>query len=461
MADNPQTYPLDVPRDLPVARKVDTIQRFLGEHYFHDNGMMYCMWHYRDGMARPFDEATDLGKFRYDFVNKEDVTHKGWLDAENSPSTSGLYLWSQTLRYQVTGDEEAIRYARKAFNSLEVIFKISGEHDKPGLFGKPWGWKASNGTSPDQYICIMHGLWAFRKICSHQERKRIDRMIPLMADWWRDRKYTLMYFKIEWYIPPHHAPAMACLHDMAYRVTGDVKYLDESRRLLDMAEGWPTWIDRNRREMLYPTGWPPENKGIRWPKSYHGYEYDVARREYLLHMVEVGEIWLTMACADYFMWENPTMSPMVRHAISRHFRYGQFGLRDDLLALLTIQVDLERDTWYPIDIPGEQESNAGSAGQIARTSGQICWGDFASRIPDMAIIAHQHAPDYCPGAWQLAKRMLRRLDNERLHWYIDPDGYQVPPDRKWTLDLLSSDVPSFTALAFWRARLTGLDLDAD
>jgi hypothetical protein len=436
---------LDIPASLPIATKVDRLQKFLGNHYFHPNGMMYCMWHYKDGLARPFNEETDLGEFRYEFVNRENVTHKGWLDAENSPSTSGLFLWSQALRYLATGEEEAIEFARKAFASLETIFEISGKHDKPGLFGKPWGWKASNGTSPDQYICIMHGLWAFRKIASHQERKRIDRMLPLMADWWRTRNYTLIYFKIEWPILPHHAPAMACLHDMAYRVTGDRTYLDECQRLLTIAEGWPTWIDRNRQEMIHPKGFPVENNGVRWPKNYEGMEYDPARQPYLLHMVEVGEIWLTGACADYFMREGSALTPILRHAISRHYRYSQFGLREDLLTLMTIQVDLERDTWHPIPKSSIKE---------------MCWGDFASRVPDLALIGHLHAPDYCPGALLLAKRMLERLDNERLHWYVDPDGQQVPSDRRWTLDLLSSDVPSFTCLAYWRARLAGIDLDA-
>lgn len=446
-----QGFPLDVPRELPIAQKVDRIERFLGEHYFHANGLMYCMWHYRDGVARPFEESTDLGPYRYDFVQREGITHKGWLDGENSPSTSGLFLWSQALRYQATGDETAMRYARRAFGSLEKIFELGASHDKPGFMCKPWGWKPSSGTSPDQYICLMHGLWAFRPFASHAERKRIDRMLPLMADWWRSRNYTLIYFKIDWPILPHHAPAMACLHDMAYRVSGDPMYREESQRLLHIAEGWPTWVDRNRQEMIHPRGFPVENKGIRWPESCHGLEYDPARKPYLLHMTEVGEVWLTMACAEYFVRESPALSPIVRHAISRQFHDGQLGLRQDLLTLLTIQIDLERDTWHPIRTPDAQGSLSG---------GELCWGDFASRVADMGVIGHVCAPDYCPGALLLAKRMLRRLDNERLHWFVDPDGRQVPAERKWTLDLLSSDVPSFTALAYWRARAAGIDLDA-
>jgi hypothetical protein len=250
---------------------------------------------------------------------------------------------------------------------------------------------------------------------------------------------------------------------MAYRVTNDSKYLEEARRLLTLAEGWPTWIDRNRGEMIHPKGFPIEANGVRWPKAYRGHEYDPARQPYLLQMVEVDEIWMTISCADYFMKQGSAETPIIRHAISRHFRYGQFGLRDDLLALLTIQVDLERDTWHPIpnhDLGASRVPDKTINANLHSHLGQLCRGDFAGRVPDMAIIAHLHAPDYCPGALLLAKRMLQRLDNQRLHWYIDPDGKQVPQTRSWTLDLLSSDVPSFTCLSYWRARAAGIDLDA-
>jgi hypothetical protein len=275
-----------------------------------------------------------------------------------------------------------------------------------------------------------------------------------MADWWRQRQYTLVYFGITWPILPHHAPAMACLQNMAYPITGDYRYRDESLRLLTMAEAWPTWIDRNRRELYHPTGWPPEKNGERWPASCHGLEYDNNRRDYLLQMFEVGEAWLTIACADHFMREDPSLAPLMRHAISRHCHALTFGLRDDLLTLMTIQVDLERDTWHPIRKP-----TTPATVQHGTDVNELCWGDFASRIADAAVIGHVYAPDLCPNARTLATSLLRRLDNERLHWFIDPDGRQVDPDKAWTLDLLSSDVPSFTLLAYWRARLAGIDLD--
>ena len=45
--------------DWPLERKVETLQRFLGEDFFHPSGIMYAMWRYGGGELRPF-EARDF-----------------------------------------------------------------------------------------------------------------------------------------------------------------------------------------------------------------------------------------------------------------------------------------------------------------------------------------------------------------------------------------------------------------
>lgn len=454
-----QPIPLEVDAAWPVARKVQAIQTFLGEHYFSPEGIMYCMWYYDGRQARLFREQ-DLGELRFPFCAVEGITHEDWMSGENSSSTSGLFLWSQALRYQATGEDEAMRYAQKAFNSLDLIFKLSEAKGIEGFVCKPWGGRASTGTSPDQFICVMNGLWEYRKIAPHAHRKRIDALLPRMADWWRTRDYIIVFGGVTWPILPHHCPAMACLHAMAYRATGDFRYLDESERLLATAGAWPTWIERNRRELTHNTGFPIEKKGVRWPEKYYGLEYDPARREYLLFQFENGEIWLTMACADWFMREEPRLAPIVRQAIGRHLKYIQFGMRQDHLTVMTLQTDLERDQWHPVPWPRERfESDVVEDEYADVLGGEVCWGDFASRIPDAAIIGQQHAPEFCPGALKLARTMLGKLDGQRLHWIIDPDGKQVKPKHRGILNLLSSDAPSFTLLAYWRAKNAGIRID--
>jgi hypothetical protein len=455
-----KSIPLSIDAGTSIAEKVQKLQSFLGEHYFRPDGIMYCMWFYDGKNARLFKED-DLGELRFPFCAVEGISHEDWMSGENSSSTSGLFLWSQALRYQVTGEAEAMRYAEKAFNSLDIIFKLSEAKGIEGFVCKPWGGRASTGTSPDQYICVMNGMWEYRKIASHAHRKRIDSLLPKMADWWRTRDYTIVFGGVKWPILPHHCPAMACLHSMAYRVSGEFKYLDECERLLAQAGAWPTWIERNRRELTHDTGFPIEKNGVRWPKQYEGLEYDPARRKYLLFQFENGEIWLTMACADFFMREEPRMAPIIRQAIGRHLKYLQFGMRSDHLTVMTLQTDLERDAWHPVPWPKARYESSEVKDEYADVlGGEVCWGDFASRIIDGAVIGLQHAPEFCPGAFRLAKTMASRLDNQRLHWIIDPDGKQVKPMHKGILNLLSSDAPSFATLGYWRARRAGIDLDA-
>ena len=45
---------LDVQPDDPIAQKVATLETFLGEHYFHDSGIMYSMWYWDDNELRPY-----------------------------------------------------------------------------------------------------------------------------------------------------------------------------------------------------------------------------------------------------------------------------------------------------------------------------------------------------------------------------------------------------------------------
>jgi hypothetical protein len=53
---------------------------------------------------------------------------------------------------------------------------------------------------------------------------------------------------------------------------------------------------------------------------------------------------------------------------------------------------------------------------------------------------------------------LAQLDQRRLRWMIDPDGRQVLPELRYMTESLSSDVPAFTILTYWRARLAGIVL---
>ena len=58
-------------------------------------------------------------------------------------------MWSQMIRYRVTGEAEALSIARKCFRDLNHIFDLCRAIE-PGLLGKPHSGRAGPTTSFDQ-----------------------------------------------------------------------------------------------------------------------------------------------------------------------------------------------------------------------------------------------------------------------------------------------------------------------
>lgn len=131
------------------------------------------------------------------------------------------------------------------------------------------------------------------------------------------------------------------------------------------------------------------------------------------------------------------------------------------MSYYAIEHDVVRDTWTPCNdpLPPDDDEPGESGWHFSRYKRGHCWGDAASRILHISVLAHHYAPGFCPGALDLAKRMMARLDDQRLLWMIDPDGCQLHRLDAWMGYSLSSDVPAITLRAYWFARLHGIDLD--
>ncbi|MBN1514817.1 MAG: hypothetical protein JXB13_22585, partial [Phycisphaerae bacterium] len=95
--------------DWSAARKAETLQTFLGKHYFDGNGLMYSMMYWkgwREGAdPRPFT-MEDFDGYAY-LKTSDGFTPRGHANYENSSWTAGHFLTSQCLRYRATGEEQA------------------------------------------------------------------------------------------------------------------------------------------------------------------------------------------------------------------------------------------------------------------------------------------------------------------------------------------------------------------
>src|SRR5688572_2030720 len=183
-----------------LHRKAELVQEIYENVAFHESGIAYSMMRLEAAGIRPFvaeDFAgktglnVDVGKLKLDGL-------QDYLHGENSISASGLYLAAQSFRWQVTHSERALTQARRAFRSLDLIYRMGEQAGKPGWMGKPYGFRASVQTSGDQYLDACWGLWTFHGIAGTEDRRRIEDMFIHFANYWRNADYVLSYFGSHW-----------------------------------------------------------------------------------------------------------------------------------------------------------------------------------------------------------------------------------------------------------------------
>ena len=114
----------------------------------------------------PFDRSsrmTSSGKYHLRRKSSKLQLDGPWdyLHGENSITISGLYLAAQAYRLQVGEEPAAAEEAARAFRSLEIIYEMGVQAGSPGWMCKPYGFRPSNQTSPDQYLHACWGLYAY------------------------------------------------------------------------------------------------------------------------------------------------------------------------------------------------------------------------------------------------------------------------------------------------------------
>lgn len=451
---------LHIDAAMPISRKVQIIQDFLGEHFFDDTGLFYAMWYWKGEELRPF-RLDDFEGYSYP-SSSDGFTPRGHQNNEDSAMNCGNFLLSQCLRYQATKDEQALEYAAKAFRSIDYIFKLTEAQGHKGYVCKPYDGQVSKETSPDQYFGVMVGLWQYRALAEvigeKYAKERIDYLLPAMADWWRERNYSIKFFDMDMKGSDHnpgHNPGFTALHQMAYLITGNPVYLNEAQRLIAIAGTIPTYYEQVRNYMLV-------DGIVDDPGFLEGFEYDHQRRRFLtIDQESRVSTWMVVAPYPFFMRHDLSRIPMLKSVLGRMYKHMQYGLRDDLLSYYTIQVDLERDIWRPVKVPSTPERLANAPygnWHFCSYYSEVCWPPNVARLGYVSVIAHQYAPEMCPGALDLARRILQRLDSPRLQSFLDPDGQQLLPPDEWMQYCFYNDPAAHTLLAYWTARVAGIDL---
>ncbi len=166
-----------------------------------------------------------------------------WRAWENTSADTAFYLAAMSYKYRCTGDPKTLAICRRTLGALKYIYDLGAKNDEPGFLCKPYGGIYTNQTSGDQVQCVTVGLWAYRDIAPPEDRATIDEIAVGIADYQIKYRYMARpgrYFAVTWdpdetwnafdwsdaliYVP---------VLNMAWRATGDTKYVSEIKRLYD------------------------------------------------------------------------------------------------------------------------------------------------------------------------------------------------------------------------------------
>jgi len=210
------------------ARRVERLAS-LGRR--HPSGILLCMPFVAADGLRPVAEADMAGmdQFSFNFGHHfKSITD--FFNNENSITSSGSHLAAQSIRYQASGEVEALVAARAAFASLRRIYQFGVDAGVPGFMGKPFHFEYSAHTTGDQYLHLLWGLWSFLPVASPSEQAEIRAMLKAVADHQIRVDYTIFNRtggawnnRLD---GSDYNAIMAALVAAAYRVTGEEKYRD-------------------------------------------------------------------------------------------------------------------------------------------------------------------------------------------------------------------------------------------
>jgi hypothetical protein len=447
-----------------IPHKVELVQEIYERNAFSPSGIMYSMMHLDETGVRPFVAEDFKGKVWIE-ANVGKLELEGpwdYLQGENSITASGLYLASQSFRFQATGSGEARAQARRAFHSLDLIYQMGEHTGKPGWMSKPYGFRPSVQTSGDQYLDACWGLWNYHRIADEGDRKRIEQMFINFADYWRSVDYVLDYFGRRWDQKgdtDSYNAVYAMINACAYSFSKSSEHLKQFEWWMSRAS-WMTQtpIERMKAKVAAEL----KEKGHVAVVPYGGRAARLAKGllkpgEFLCwEMVILAKF--PVVAADLISQTNvPFARDRLADMLQRWWAQWKYGMTEDFLAYYWFAVDLVNDTWRPLPETEAVPKDQWLAGDpfFSRIS-QVRWNEPLARFLVVSSIAAKHCPKDREHICDVAKRMMRAVDAKHLHWLLDTDGKQLLPEISYYDDCLSSEVPGSFLASYWKGKCDNL-----
>ncbi len=442
---------------LPPAEKAARVQALYERAAFHSSGLMYSMQRLVDGEVRPFEPGDFDGSVH---IKKLPVAGAWeYLHGENSITHAGIYLASQAYRLQVEDTSDARAQAAKAFRSLELVYEMGIKEGKPGWMCKPYGFRPSDQTSPDQYLDACWGMYAYHAVAPADHRRKIEEMVAAFADYWRSVDYTLTYFGNHWNFGAwggYGNAKLILVNALAHHFTGRQVYLDEARKFLDRADwmtgssvtGWRWRLEQEQRE----------GKLLAHNESPYPFVTPLLKPGEVLFWETAIHCKFVAVAAEILQETHPEIiAGRLPSILERWWEQGRYGTGEDMLPYYWFAADFLNGTWRPLpsteQLPPEKWVFGDPA--FSRVS-QVRWNEPLARSIVTSVIACRNAPAVAERAGAMARRIIEAMDETRLHWVVDPDGEQLLPSVRYYGQCLSSEMGASFLAAYWRGRKDNL-----
>ena len=442
-----------------LHRKMELLQELYEDVAFHESGIMYSMMRLDANGVRPFVPSDFEGKIGID-ASVGKLKLKGpwdYLHGENSIMVSGLYLVAQTYRYEVTHSRKALAQARKAFRSLDLIYQMGEKAGKPGYLSKPYGFRPSVQTVPDQYLDACWGLWNYHRIAPAEDRRRIEQMFIGFTDYWRGADYVVSYFGSHWDLKGEtgaYDAIFAMINACAYSFSKAPVHLQEFEKWMAKAT-WPktTALASLRATVLQQIKERGKAEVVPYSASFSLAKDFLKPGECLCWETVIHSKFVAVASELIVQSKVSNLSGQIAEILKLWWSEWKYGVGEDMLPYYWFAVDLVNDTWRPMPttkiLPKEQWL---FGDPFASYMSQVRWNEPLARFAVTSVIAAPQCPKDRDRIVGVGRRMLESLDHAHLHWLYDPDGKQLLPEISYYGQCLSSEVPGSFLTAYWQGR---------
>lgn len=348
----------------------------------------------------------------------ENLSFADFMNYENTGMVQGVFLSAMCSKYRVTGDSDSLKKATRTFQGILHVYEIS-QSIAPGFYCKPWGGKATNETSSDQYIYTMYGLDDYFSLASPQEQEKIREMIVSMTAFWLDRNYDWNYYGV-----PLHWRKCRFISFMALAVKhgGGLRFQTELDRLIE--------LQKNDSSTPFQS---TLKEGAR-----DGKHLSVVPESGLSTFHSIEKAMQTQNC--------PRFMEICRDSME----YGKTGLAGDGTSYGPMVMDETTGKWRELKVSETTYKTCRCQSPIYGLYGPYRKGGMQVIMFAHFALAFSDYDKECGGR-EFAENIMQQIGTSHLTWYEDP--YQLfPKEISWMSNVFSGDAAANWLWCYWKLK---------